>query len=311
MATSISDSGTTATSPSGVSRSTARPACGPSATHTTPRRICTGVLGMIRTTSAPAYARATSASGTPPSSEITSLPCVREAISPATSSSWTGLWARTIVSAFSARSAFAAATSPPTSSTSACARAVSTSPAITGCPSPRASALPMLPLPISPSMRRGSLRLVEEALFDQPRALLRRDLDVARREHEHLVGDPLHAAVEGVGQPAGEVDEALGEVGVGALQVEDDRDVVLEAVGHLLGVVEGLGDDQVHAHVARAAAVDRPHAAGRPARGLVVVVGEDVVELVAAAAQAADVGPVGVAVLQLGLGLTLALPRGT
>ena len=54
--------------------------------------------------------------------------------------------------------------------------------------------------------------LVEEALLDELRALLRRDLDVARREHEDLVGDPLHAAVERVGQAAGEVDEALGEV---------------------------------------------------------------------------------------------------
>src|SRR3712207_7534213 len=37
--------------------------------------------------------------------------------------------------------------------------------------------------------------------------LLRRDLDVARGEHEHLVGDALHAAVEGVGEAGGEVDE--------------------------------------------------------------------------------------------------------
>ena len=58
---------------------------------------------------------------------------------------------------------------------------------------------------------RGS-GLVEEALLDQPRALLGRDLDVARREQEDLVGDPLHAAVERVGQAGGEVDQALGEV---------------------------------------------------------------------------------------------------
>ena len=80
--------------------------------------------------------------------------------------------------------------------------------------------------------------LVEEALLDQPRALLGRDLDVARREHEDLVGDALHAAVERVGEAAGEVDQALGEVGVGALEVEDDRDRVLELVRDLLGVVE-------------------------------------------------------------------------
>src|SRR3954449_13614220 len=42
------------------------------------------------------------------------------------------------------------------------------------------------------------LGLVEEALFDEPGALFSRDLDVARREQEHLVGYPLHAAVERV-----------------------------------------------------------------------------------------------------------------
>src|SRR6185436_10891172 len=48
-------------------------------------------------------------------------------------------------------------------------------------------------------VNRRSLRLVEEALLDQPRALLRRYLDVARSEKEDLVGDALHAAVERVG----------------------------------------------------------------------------------------------------------------
>ena len=126
------------------------------------------------------------------------------------------------------------------------------------------------------------LRLVEEALLDQPRALLGRDLDVARREQEHLVGDPLHAAVERVGEARGEVDQALGEVGVRALEVEDDRDRVLELVRDLLGVVEALGDDQVDLDVPAVAAVaDRAQHArlARAAR----LVGEDVVDLVAPA----------------------------
>ena len=77
----------------------------------------------------------------------------------------------------------------------------------------------MLPAPIRPIFMRlqtrasraasGRLALVEEALLDQPRALLGGDLDVARREHEDLVGDPLHAAVERVRQPGSEVDQAL------------------------------------------------------------------------------------------------------
>ena len=66
--------------------------------------------------------------------------------------------------------------------------------------------------PTRPSPASG---LVEEALLDQLRAFLGRDLDVARREHEDLVGDPLHAAVERVREAAGEVDQALAELGVG------------------------------------------------------------------------------------------------
>src|SRR3954468_2696367 len=195
-----------------------------------------------------------------------------------------------MTSARSATAALPASASPPSSATSAAARPEPPSVASTGSPHPRASARAMLPAPISPMVKAQASGLVEEALFDQPRALLRGDLDVARREHEHLVGDPLHAAVERVGQPAGEVDQALGEVGVDALEVEDDRDGVLELVGHLLGVVERLGDHEVDADVAAAAAVDGAQAAGR-APGRLVVVGEDVVDLVAAPAQAADVGP--------------------
>src|SRR5437870_13321273 len=83
-----------------------------------------------------------------------------------------------------------------------------------------------------------ALGLVEEAAaLEEPRALLGRHLDVSRREQKDLVGDALHAAVEGIREAAGEVDQALGEILVGALQVEDDRDRLLELVRDLLRVV--------------------------------------------------------------------------
>src|SRR5438105_14683414 len=91
---------------------------------------------------------------------------------------------------------------------------------------------------------RGS-GLVEEAALDQPLAFLCRDLHVSRREQEDLVGDPLHPAVERVGEAAGEVDQALGELLVGPLQVQDHRHRVLEAVGDLLGVVEAARDHEM------------------------------------------------------------------
>src|SRR6266576_1279121 len=90
--------------------------------------------------------------------------------------------------------------------------------------------------------------LVEEAALDHALALLRRYLDVSRREQEDLVPDPLHASVEPVGEAAGEVDQALGQLLVGALQVEDHRHRPLEAVGDLLGVVEAARDHQMHLH---------------------------------------------------------------
>src|SRR4051812_21343844 len=88
----------------------------------------------------------------------------------------------------------------------------------------------------------AALSLVEEAAaLEQARPLLGRDLNVSRREQEDLVGDPLHAAVECVGEAAGEVDQALREILVGALEVEDDRDRLLELVRDLLRVVEAAG----------------------------------------------------------------------
>ena len=120
-------------------------------------------------------------------------------------------------------------------------------------------------------------KLIEEALLNEPGAFFGRHLDVARREQEDLVGHPLHAPVERVGEAAGEVDEALGEIGVGALKVDDDGDVDLELVGDLLGVVEVLGNDEVDLDALRPrqARWDARRAAPRSARRRVV--GEDVV----------------------------------
>src|SRR5919202_2405481 len=211
--------------------------------------------------------------------DITARAC--GATSSATDSSWAGLWQSTTRSARWARSAFDATASPPTSAASASARGRSTSAHSTGSRQPSARPRAIAPDPMRPiftpsetSPRR--LALVEEALLDELRALLGGDLDVARREHEHLVGDALHAAVERVREPAREVDEALAEIGLDALQVEDDRDRVLELVGDLLGVVEALRDDEVHANVAPSvAAADGPQDGRRPPAA-VFVVGEDV-----------------------------------
>src|SRR3954447_5562109 len=183
---------------------------------------------------------------------------------------------------------------PPSSSARAAARPEPWSAASTGSPQPRAIARAMFPAPISPIRTVGTLgppaaglALVEEALLDELGALLGRHLHVARREEEHLVGDPLHAAVERVGEAAGEVDEPLGQVGVRALEVQDHRDRVLELVRDVLRVVERPGDDQVHADVVPAAVAGLPAPAhgpqhAGPARLDGLVVGEDVVDLVAA-----------------------------
>src|SRR5919198_1179690 len=72
----------------------------------------------------------------------------------------------------------------------------------------------------SPSLRTGRSGLVEEAVVDPARAFLRRDLHVARREQEDLVRDALHAAVQRVGQPAREIDQALGQFLIRALEID-------------------------------------------------------------------------------------------
>src|SRR5229473_3281862 len=64
--------------------------------------------------------------------------------------------------------------------------------------------------------------------------LLFRDLDVARREQEHLVVDALHVAVHRVRQTTREVDEPTLEVAAEPLEVEDHRLVGLEPVAELL-----------------------------------------------------------------------------
>src|SRR6266702_1043770 len=102
-------------------------------------------------------------------------------------------------------------------------------------------------------MRPGSprtgvlLRLVEEAALEHPGAILRRQLDVARREEEDLVGDALHPALERVREAAREVDQPLRKLGVSRLEVEDHGNAVLEPVGDLLRVVEAAREDEVDA----------------------------------------------------------------
>jgi hypothetical protein len=66
------------------------------------------------------------------------------------------------------------------------------------------------------------------------------------RQQEDLVRDPLHAPAERVREAAREVDQALRELGIGALEVHDHRHGVLELVGDRLGVVEPLRHDEVH-----------------------------------------------------------------
>src|SRR5262245_64434110 len=67
---------------------------------------------------------------------------------------------------------------------------------------------------------------------------LGRDLYVAGSQKIDLGGDALHLAAQAVAEPAGEIDDPPGQIALHALQVEDDRHVDLELVGHLLGVVE-------------------------------------------------------------------------
>src|SRR5919197_2752149 len=190
---------------------------------------------MNRSTGAPApNAASTAVVGVAPRIETTGIPrsATVTRMSSATAVSSVGLTASTTTSTLSTSSLFESACRPPTLSASAFARPASTglnisvSGPASAAAHPRASAPAMFPAPTSPTITWRST-LVEEALLQEPRALLGGDLDVARRQQEHLVGDPLHAAVERVREPAREVDQALGQVGGGALQVEDHGDRVL------------------------------------------------------------------------------------
>ena len=142
--------------------------------------------------------------------------------------------------------------------------------------------------------------LVEEALLDELRALLRRDLDVARREHEDAVRDALHAAVEGVGQAAREVDQPPLQLVLGDLEVRAtgmpslNRSATCWASLKLFGITRCT---RTPLRPLPRAAPTAPQL-GRRAPGRLVV-GEDVVEVVAAAAvaEAAHVGPLAVALL--------------
>src|SRR3982751_3688331 len=99
---------------------------------------------------------------------------------------------------------------------------------------PMASAstrLAVTPMRHDSAPRSSLLRLVEAAALEEARAFLGGDLDVPGREQEDLVRDALHAAVQRVRQPAREVDQPFRELLVGALEVEDHRDPLLEAVG--------------------------------------------------------------------------------
>src|SRR4051812_45012619 len=118
---------------------------------------------------------------------------------------------------------------------------------------PRTIAPAMLPAPISPRVGSvspmvprsvpcprppGASGLVEEAAFHQHRLVLGGDGHAGRREQEDTVGNALHGAVERIRQAAGEVDQPLGQIGLGGLQVDDHRHLGLEAVRDLLRVVE-------------------------------------------------------------------------
>src|SRR3954452_2815382 len=281
IAVSMSASSRTTSVPSSANSSCTRasrigcPLDWSAARMTAPWRTSTGVLGSTRYTGRFGYAALTSASGVAARIDTTAFACCPA--SSATDSSCAGLWHSTTRSARWATSAFVGTASPPTSAASACARVKSTSAHSTGWRHPSARPRAMAPEQMRPIFTRNeALALVEEALLDELRALLRRDLDVARREHEDLVGDPLHAAVQGVGQAAREVDEPLAQVVLDALEVEHHRDRVLELVGDLLGIVKALGDPQVPPHVAAppVSAAHRPQDGRRPPAA-VVVVGED------------------------------------
>ena len=161
----------------------------------------------------PGRRRSALASGVAARIEATAL--AAGAISCATGFNCAGLWQRTSRSARSATSRPESSASPPVSLRERLRRARPQDRSrARAAPSSRhrtrhVAAADQSYLHGASGYRPAGSALVEKALFDQPRALLGGDLDVARGEHEDLVGDPLHAAVERVGKAAGEVDQAL------------------------------------------------------------------------------------------------------
>src|SRR5579862_525652 len=155
--------------------------------------------------------------------------------------------------------------------------------------------------------------VVEATTLEQLGTLLRAHLDVSRREQKHLVGDALHAAVERVRETAREVDQALRELRVRTLEIQDHRNSLLEAVRDLLGVVEAARQHQVNADRVRIRhrldvraglplCTRGPHA--RAERLLAGLGLGPVLELLRAAprCQPADVRPLAIALLERLLG---------
>src|SRR3990170_455370 len=77
----------------------------------------------------------------------------------------------------------------------------------------------------------GPSELVVEVAAGDPLAIFGGHVDAARREQVHAVGDHLDLAVEPVHETGGEIHQTAGDRVVGALQVHDHGDPVLEPVG--------------------------------------------------------------------------------
>src|SRR5262245_50561301 len=231
---------------------------------------------MTRIKSVPGSASWSRLSDVPARIESTGVP--DSPSSGATSSRTMGLTASMTRSDWSTRGRFPSTASPPTSSASrwAFAWSASANSIASGAPGspraaaqPRASPPPMFPAPTNPTFigrtlfgDRVTLALVEEAALEDAGLLLGGDLDVLGSEQEDSLRDPLHAPAERVGHAGREVDQALGELAVRRLKVDDHRLRALELVGDLLGVVEASRRD----HVERSdlSAVADGHRLGRP-----------------------------------------------
>src|SRR6478735_10745345 len=90
--------------------------------------------------------------------------------------------------------------------------------------------------PDAPGREPGRSALVEEtAVGDRGGlSLVGGDLDVSRRQEEHLGGDALDRAVEPEDQTGREVDETLGVGVVNVTEVNDDRHLIAEPFADVL-----------------------------------------------------------------------------